>query len=152
MYTSADAQVAFVVDEQSIGEEAGSVSVCIDSGVTQGFQTDLTVELAAADGKACKCIYTKQIFPSFFWCVLHDEYYSPLAVTEDITLPSPFSVVFTSSSGQEMCISIPITSDDQLEDDHDFTASITSAGSAPHASVIAAMSMTRIIIRDDERK
>ena len=28
------------------------VEVCIDSGVTGGFQTDLTVEIATSDGRA----------------------------------------------------------------------------------------------------
>lgn len=57
MCISADAVAEFVMDEQSVGEEAGSVSVCIDSGVTEGFQTDLTVTLEAADIKACELIF-----------------------------------------------------------------------------------------------
>ena len=51
-----DAQVRFVTDEYRIGEESGSVSVCVESGVTGGFQTALTVGLAAQDGTASKLI------------------------------------------------------------------------------------------------
>ena len=45
-----DAEVRFVTDEYRIGEESGSVSVCVESGVSGGFETALTVSLAAQDG------------------------------------------------------------------------------------------------------
>ena len=35
-----------------MGEETGSVSICVDSGVTGGFQAELVVTLVAMDGKA----------------------------------------------------------------------------------------------------
>ena len=46
--------VSFVLDEYIVNEDAGAVSVCVDSGVTEGFQADLTVSLSAADGTACE--------------------------------------------------------------------------------------------------
>ena len=42
------------MNEYNVSEDAETVSVCIDSGVTEGFQTDLTVSLSAIDGTACK--------------------------------------------------------------------------------------------------
>ena len=40
------------MDAYDVGEEAGSVSICVDSGVTGGFQAELVVALSATDGKA----------------------------------------------------------------------------------------------------
>ena len=34
-------------------EDIGDVSVCVDSGVTEGFQKDLRVTLTAISGTAC---------------------------------------------------------------------------------------------------
>ena len=49
-----DAEVEFVVDEYFVTEESGSVSVCVESGVMCGFETELTVSLTAQDGTACE--------------------------------------------------------------------------------------------------
>ena len=49
-----DADVGFVMNEYNVNETAGAVSICIDSGVTGGFQTDLIVTLIANDGTASK--------------------------------------------------------------------------------------------------
>ena len=72
------------------------------------------------------------------------------AVADDISLPDPFEVVLsvgqTESTG---CIDVPITSDTELEGDHDFTVTITSAGSVPHAS-IGDVFISSITIDDDE--
>ena len=51
-----DAVVGFIMNEYNVSEDAGAVSICIDSGVTEGFQTNLTVSLTANDGTACKNI------------------------------------------------------------------------------------------------
>ena len=59
-----------------------------------------------------------------------------------------FSVGETESTG---CVDVPITSDTELEGDHDFTVTITSAGSTPHAS-IGTPSVSTITIKDDESK
>ena len=48
----ADAAVRFVMSVYSINEEAGDVDICVDSGVTAGFETDLVVGFMATDGKA----------------------------------------------------------------------------------------------------
>ena len=59
-----------------------------------------------------------------------------------------FSVGQTESTG---CIDVPITNDTDLEGDHDFTVTITSAGLTPHA-IIGTPSVSIIAIKDDERK
>ena len=59
-----------------------------------------------------------------------------------------FSVGQTESTG---CVDVPITSDTELEGDHDFTVTITSAGNTPHAS-IGTPSVSTITIKDDESK
>ena len=41
--------------EHSASEDDGDVSVCVDSGVTEGFQRNLSVNLTATDGRASKC-------------------------------------------------------------------------------------------------
>lgn len=73
-------------------------------------------------------------------------------MSADIMIPDPFVVVFTPGSSEETCIDLPITSDNELEDDHDFSLAITGAGSAPHASVNNAMAALSITINDDERE
>ena len=40
------------MDTYNVGEETGSVSICVDSGVTEGFQAELAVTFSAMDGKA----------------------------------------------------------------------------------------------------
>ena len=52
--SSTDAEIRFLRDEQVVTEESGSVSVCVESGVTDGFETALTVGLTVQDGTACK--------------------------------------------------------------------------------------------------
>ena len=49
-----------MMDGYNVTEDAGAVSVCVDSGVTEGFQTDLTVSLSATDGTACEYIFILQ--------------------------------------------------------------------------------------------
>ena len=72
-------------------------------------------------------------------------------MAEDTGLPSAqFNLTFTvGHPNATKCIDIPITSDTELEDDHDFNVTITSAGSAPHAS-IGTPSVTTVTIEDDE--
>ena len=41
-------------ENYTVGEENGTVSVCVESGVTGGFETALTVSLTAENGTACK--------------------------------------------------------------------------------------------------
>ena len=40
--------------DYTIREDSGSLSVCVESGVTGGFETALTVSLTAQDGTACE--------------------------------------------------------------------------------------------------
>ena len=35
-----------------VNEESGSADICVESGVTEGFETALTISLMANDGKA----------------------------------------------------------------------------------------------------
>lgn len=49
------------------------------------------------------------------------------------------------------CKDIPITSDADLEDDHEFSVTITAAGSDPHATIGTRTTIT-ITILDDESK
>ena len=53
-FTLLDAEVRFVTSELIANET--SVSVCVESGVTGGFETALTVGLAAQDGTASELI------------------------------------------------------------------------------------------------
>ena len=48
----ADSEVSFIMNSNSIADEGGSVTVCVDSGVTGGFQTELTVSLIALEDNA----------------------------------------------------------------------------------------------------
>ena len=45
----------------TVSEEDWSLSICVDSGVTGGFETELVVSLMAMDGKAGEC------FTHFKW-------------------------------------------------------------------------------------
>ena len=44
--------VEFEAATYTVSEENWSVDICVDSGVTGGFETDLVVSLVAMDGKA----------------------------------------------------------------------------------------------------
>ena len=72
-------------------------------------------------------------------------------MVEDTGLSSAqFNLIFNVGyPNATKCINIPITSDTELEDDHDFNVTITSAVSAPHAS-IGSPSVTTVTIEDDE--
>ena len=45
-------------EDYGIGEDSGSVSVCVESGVSGGFETALTVGLTAQDGTASELLTT----------------------------------------------------------------------------------------------
>ena len=72
-------------------------------------------------------------------------------MANDTDLANPvFQLVFpVGHPTQTNCINIPITSDTQLEDNHEFTVEITGAGSAPHATLGSPV-VTTITIEDDE--
>ena len=46
--------MVMVNSSQSVNEDDGSVSVCVDSGITGSAQTELLVTIAASVGSACK--------------------------------------------------------------------------------------------------
>ena len=52
-----DAVVSFEQSAYEIDEDEGSVMVCVDSRVTGGFQTALTVSLSASNGTASEFVY-----------------------------------------------------------------------------------------------
>ena len=77
-------------------------------------------------------------------------YHSFIALSDDISLPDPLQVVF--SVGQNTstgCITITITRDEEFEEDHYFTVSITSAGTVPYA-VVGSPAVARVTILDDD--
>ena len=144
---SLDAEVRFVEDSYTFNEEAGDVMVCIDSGVTNGFQTDLVVSVTATDGKAGEYVPTGQKM-----YIIHFMSLSTV-VAEDTELTDPnLTLVFPDTTTETTrCLTIPLTSDTALEDDHEFTMEITSVDSPPHASIVAP-STTTVVIQDDERE
>ncbi|CAI8028755.1 hypothetical protein GBAR_LOCUS16349 [Geodia barretti] len=117
-----DAEVRFVTSELIANET--SVSVCVESGVSGGFETALTVGLAAQDGTA--------------------------STLEDVSIPEPFQVVF--SEGQNTstgCIDILILRDAADEGDEHFTISITSGGTEPGARITSPSAVTITIQGND---
>ena len=72
-------------------------------------------------------------------------------MADDTGLTNPvFQLVFpVGHLSQTYCIDIPITSDTELEDNHEFTVEITGAGSAPHATLGSPV-VTTVTIEDDE--
>ena len=84
---------------------------------------------------------------------MFDEFL-PTDVAEDTGLPDPptVDVVFPvdPATPSVLCADIPITSDDFLEDDHDFMMTIVSAGNAPHATISTTADSTTVVIEDDE--
>ena len=168
------------MEEYVVGEEAGSVSVCIDSGVMDGFQAELVVDIIAMDGKASEysavhtlgiinvhvhwlyrlihvliymyghlqySCFTKQtlVYNYHCGCCWHT------GVMDDTGLADPMlQVVFPiGHPTQTNCIDIPITSDTELEDNHDITLDITAAGTTPFAS-LGTPTSTTVTIDDDE--
>ena len=146
MIIISDANVSFVMTEYSVAEDAGSVSVCVDSGVTGGFQADLTVSLSATDGTACEDTLHHLVLS------ISDTFYNSVAtaIGDDTGLTAAeFTVVFPANSGDIIrCSNISITDDEILEGYHDFTVTVTGAGS--HALVNAVSSVTTVTITDDE--
>ena len=51
-----DVEVRFQRFSYTVSEENGTVSVYVESGVTGGFETALTVSLTAEDGTACELL------------------------------------------------------------------------------------------------
>ena len=58
----------FAIESYEVNEESGSVSICVESGVTQGFQAVLTVTLSAIDGKASELQYYVYVC---YVCIMH---------------------------------------------------------------------------------
>ena len=77
--------------------------------------------------------------------------YLPPGLADDTGLGNPqFQVVFPIGHPTHIyCTDIPITSDTELEDNHEFIVEITEAGSAPHATLGTPVVIT-VAIEDDE--
>ena len=77
--------------------------------------------------------------------------YLPPGLADDTGLGNPqFQVVFLiGHPTQTYCTDIPITSDTELEDNHEFIVEITGAGSVPHAT-LGTPGLTTVTIEDDE--
>ena len=52
----------FVRTEYNISEDSGFINLCVDSGVTEGFQVALTATLSAESDTACKLSTTLIVF------------------------------------------------------------------------------------------
>lgn len=73
-----------------------------------------------------------------------------VALADDVSLPDSFQVVFSAGeSTPTKCITIPIARDEEIEGNHNFTISISSAGTVPYAVVGSPAVATVIIIDDD---
>ena len=57
------------MDSYTVSEDAGAVNVCVSAGNVGGFQTELTVQLAATDGKASKLA----IIVSVMWNIIYNN-------------------------------------------------------------------------------
>ena len=138
-----DAVVGFVMNEYNVSEDAGAVSICIDSGVTGGFQTDLTVTLIANDGAASKYFDSNTVNSIILTSVV---------VEDDTDLDNnEFSLVFPAGSfDRTLCASIPITNDTLLEGNQDFNVTIIEVG--PHALINDLSQTTKILIIDNDCK
>ena len=134
------------MNEYNVSEDAETVSVCIDSGVTEGFQTDLTVTIFASDGAACKYFDSDILNTMFF-----DLLYLLIVVKGDTDLVDDMvSLVFPAgSSSSTLCASIPITNDTLLEGNQNFSLTVIDVG--PYA-IINNMSLTTVIIIDNDCK
>ena len=76
-------------DESSyeVDEDAGFVSICVDSGVTNGFETTLTVTLSASDGKASEFKLSSSSLSDMYihWLFRHGQFYiSPRIILGDM--------------------------------------------------------------------
>ena len=73
-----------------------------------------------------------------------------IAIDDDTELPAAeLTLVFPAgSTNGTRCSSIPITDDELLEGNHEFTVTLTGAGS--HASIDTLSSVTTVTIIDDE--
>ena len=56
IYCITDAVVEFEMASYEVNEEALNFVICIDTGITAGFQTDLVISITATDGKAGKSV------------------------------------------------------------------------------------------------
>ena len=71
-------------------------------------------------------------------------------MSDDVSLPEPFQVVFSvGQTTSTSCTTISITSDTESEGDQSFTVAISSAGTAPYATV-GSPSVTLVTITDDD--
>ena len=72
-----------------------------------------------------------------------------IAIDDDTELlAAEFTLVFPAGNSGTRCSSIPITEDELLEGNHEFTVTLTGAGS--HASIDTLSSVTTVTIIDDE--
>ena len=133
--------------EHSVSEDDGDVSVCVDSGVTEGFQRNLSVNLTATDGTASKCTPLFRTNTCDSHCHLFKK-----AVEEDTELDDSLIVLVFPVAGLErvLCTSISINDDSLLEGNQELTITVTDAGA--HAVIDTDRSTTRVLITDNDCK
>ena len=64
----ADAVVVLQMAVMDVNEDSGSASICMESGVTEGFEAALTVSLIAHDGKASELYHS---YPASYNSIKH---------------------------------------------------------------------------------
>ena len=93
-----------------------------------GFETALTVGLAAQDGTASEIAFSH--IQSYYSLLIHT------VVGEDVAIPQPLEVVFEVGQMESTsCANISVISDTELEGEEFFTFTIVSAGAEPHARI-----------------
>lgn len=144
MITHADVGIRFQEPAYSVLETAGAVSVCtiIDGVPEGGLAQDLTVVLTAIDGQSAGLLYTFLKFQVLTELYLTENF-------DDFVFDGSTQPVFRADSivmnGDSACIDIPITNDDNIEDNQQFQLEIVAA----HPATIGSPSVTTVTIMDD---
>lgn len=73
--------------------------------------------------------------------------WSSWTASDDFTVPSPFTVVFTAGPNNTACGNISIVNDNEVEGDHQFAVEIVDVG---EFASIEDPSLITVVIKDDE--
>ena len=147
IHSFADALVVMDTSTLTVSEADGSVDICVVSSITGSVESALTVTLTTLDGEAsmfkCLLVHFYEVHVANICIPPHS-----VALLEDYTVPSPFTVVFPAGgTDSTLCLSAVIINDNAFEDDHQFTVEIMDVTSG---SLISNPSTTIITIEDDD--
>ena len=145
--TFTDAVVVMDTSTLTVSEADAFIDICVVSSIMGSVESALTVTLTNMDGEAgmfkCLLVHFHQVHVANICIPPHS-----VALLEDYTVPSPFTVVFPAGgSDSTLCSNVVIVNDNALEDDHQFTVEIMESTSG---SLINNPSTTIITIEDDE--